>query len=114
MIWPRLAEKRDGRTRRDRRRQAAPLRQGAAELAPLKPDIAAVERMSDSTGMLQHSIYSVPDRRHGYCIDDNARALILMSRSTTSTRRCATNGRRSMRRSSNMPGTPISAASATS
>ncbi|MBL7660288.1 glycosyl transferase family 1, partial [Escherichia coli] len=47
---------------------------------PLRPDIAAVERMSDATGMLQHSIYSVPDRRHGYCIDDNARALILMSR----------------------------------
>ena len=48
--------------------------------APLTPDIAAVERMSDATGMLQHSIYSIPDRRHGYCIDDNARALILMSR----------------------------------
>ncbi|MDO7843267.1 glycosyl transferase family 1, partial [Sphingomonas sp. CA1-15] len=28
--------------------------------------------------MLQHSIYSVPDRRHGYCIDDNARALMLV------------------------------------
>ncbi|MES2453106.1 MAG: glycosyl transferase family 1, partial [Pseudomonadota bacterium] len=40
---------------------------------------AAVERMSDSTGMLQHSIYSVPDRRHGYCIDDNVRALMLMT-----------------------------------
>ncbi len=35
--------------------------------------------MSDSTGMLQHSIYSIPDRRHGYCIDDNARALMLVS-----------------------------------
>jgi hypothetical protein len=46
---------------------------------PLTPDFAAVERMSDSTGMLQHSIYSVPDRRHGYCIDDNARALMLVS-----------------------------------
>lgn len=45
----------------------------------LAPDIAAVERMSDATGMLQHSIYSVPDRRHGYCIDDNARALILLN-----------------------------------
>lgn len=45
----------------------------------LVPDIAAVERMSDATGMLQHSIYSVPDRRHGYCIDDNARALILLN-----------------------------------
>jgi glycosyltransferase involved in cell wall biosynthesis len=52
----------------------------AAELKALAPDIAAVERMSDATGMLQHSIFSIPDRRHGYCIDDNARALILMSK----------------------------------
>ncbi len=51
----------------------------SATLRPLEPSLAAVERMSDATGMLQHSIYSVPDRRHGYCIDDNARALILMS-----------------------------------
>jgi glycosyltransferase involved in cell wall biosynthesis len=50
------------------------------DLTALAPDFAAVERMSDATGMLQHSIYSVPDRRHGYCIDDNARALILMSK----------------------------------
>lgn len=49
-------------------------------LEPLNPDFRAVQRMSDATGMLQHSIYAVPDRRHGYCIDDNARALILMHR----------------------------------
>ncbi|MBX9731056.1 MAG: glycosyltransferase, partial [Sphingomonas sp.] len=51
-----------------------------APLTPLDPDFAAVERMSDSTGMLQHSIYSIPDRNHGYCIDDNARALMLVGR----------------------------------
>jgi len=33
--------------------------------------------MCDSTGLLQHAVFSVPDRSHGYCIDDNARALIL-------------------------------------
>jgi hypothetical protein len=49
----------------------------------LAPDLTAVLRMSDSTGMFQHSILSVPDRRHGYCIDDNARALILMSQMPT-------------------------------
>ncbi len=32
--------------------------------------------LCDGTGMLQHSVYSVPDRAHGYCIDDNARALL--------------------------------------
>ena len=35
-----------------------------------------LRRMSDSTGMIQHAIHTVPDRRHGYCVDDNARALI--------------------------------------
>jgi glycosyltransferase involved in cell wall biosynthesis len=32
--------------------------------------------MCDSTGLLQHAVHSVPDRSHGYCVDDNARALI--------------------------------------
>ncbi len=27
--------------------------------------------------MLQHAVHSVPDRAHGYCVDDNARALLL-------------------------------------
>ncbi len=33
--------------------------------------------MCDDTGLFQHAIHSVPDRSHGYCIDDNARALLL-------------------------------------
>ena len=33
--------------------------------------------MCDDTGLLQHAIHSVPDRAHGYCVDDNARALLL-------------------------------------
>ncbi|MGB7263955.1 MAG: glycosyltransferase family 4 protein, partial [Terracidiphilus sp.] len=33
--------------------------------------------MTDSTGMLQHAIFSVPNSREGYTTDDNARALIV-------------------------------------
>ena len=33
--------------------------------------------LCDSTGMLQHAVHSVADRAHGYCVDDNARALLL-------------------------------------
>lgn len=33
--------------------------------------------MCDDTGLIQHAVHSVPDRSHGYCIDDNARALLL-------------------------------------
>ncbi len=78
MVWARVAERARGEIEAivaaKPKRLATPV-----PTKVLPPDIAAVERMSDLTGMLQHSIYSVPDRRHGYCIDDNARALILMN-----------------------------------
>jgi hypothetical protein len=32
--------------------------------------------LCDSTGLLQHALYSAPNPDHGYCIDDNARALL--------------------------------------
>jgi glycosyltransferase involved in cell wall biosynthesis len=35
------------------------------------------KRMCDSTGIFQHAIFSVPWFEHGYCTDDNARALLL-------------------------------------
>ena len=33
--------------------------------------------MCDDNGLFQHAVHSVPDRSHGYCVDDNARALLL-------------------------------------
>jgi glycosyltransferase involved in cell wall biosynthesis len=44
--------------------------------------LRAIERMSDGVGILQHARFSVPDRNHGYCVDDNARALILTQRAS--------------------------------
>jgi len=48
--------------------------------APVAVSLGGVRRMTDSCGMMQHSLFCLPDRRHGYCVDDNARALILMHR----------------------------------
>lgn len=39
-----------------------------------------LDRMTDSTGLIQHSNYSVPRRESGYTTDDNARALRLCVR----------------------------------
>jgi glycosyltransferase involved in cell wall biosynthesis len=36
-----------------------------------------LSRMTDSTGIFQHAILTVPNFREGYCTDDNARAFIL-------------------------------------
>jgi glycosyltransferase involved in cell wall biosynthesis len=47
--------------------------------SPAAPDmqIGHFLSMCDDTGVFQHAVHSVPDRSHGYCVDDNARALLL-------------------------------------
>ncbi|MBX9859288.1 MAG: glycosyltransferase family 4 protein [Sphingomonas sp.] len=80
MLWPCLATKAVAEIAAMLDQAPRRLAKPPAALPPLKADFAAVERMSDATGMLQHAIYSVPDRRHGYCIDDNARALMLVAK----------------------------------
>jgi glycosyltransferase involved in cell wall biosynthesis len=53
----------------------------ATHTPPLpSPILDGVRRLTDNCGILQHSLYNIPDRRHGYCVDDNARALLLMNR----------------------------------
>ncbi len=44
-----------------------------------KFNLLHVKRMTDSTGMLQHARYNIPNYHHGYCLDDNARALLVMT-----------------------------------
>ncbi len=43
------------------------------------PDVKLdhLSRMTDSTGIFQHAVFSVPNFAEGYCTDDNARAFIL-------------------------------------
>jgi glycosyltransferase involved in cell wall biosynthesis len=45
--------------------------------APPEKQIGHFLSMCDDTGLFQHAVHCVPDRSHGYCVDDNARALLL-------------------------------------
>ena len=47
------------------------------ELPEMKLD--HLKSLTDDTGILQHAIYTIPDRFHGYCTDDNARALMVVA-----------------------------------
>jgi glycosyltransferase involved in cell wall biosynthesis len=51
------------------------LDQAPRELPDLRLD--HLSRMTDSTGLFQHAIFTVPNFSEGYCTDDNARAFIL-------------------------------------
>ncbi|MEN9855833.1 MAG: hypothetical protein RLZZ157_959, partial [Pseudomonadota bacterium] len=45
-----------------------------------KVSLRGVIQATDSCGIMQHSTYGIDNRAHGYCIDDNVRALILVQR----------------------------------
>lgn len=38
-----------------------------------------VLRLTDSTGIVQHAKYGIPNLKEGYCLDDNARALLMIT-----------------------------------
>ena len=40
-------------------------------------DLRHLHTLTDETGILQHALFSVPRYADGYCVDDNARALLL-------------------------------------
>jgi len=81
MTWPALARSYVSIFEEAIRTKPARLfRGGGRKPEPVRPRLDAVERLSDGCGIIQHSIFSVPDRSHGYCVDDNCRALMLMHR----------------------------------
>jgi glycosyltransferase involved in cell wall biosynthesis len=83
MTWPRTGERYMGEFARAVESQRSDSRgesvNGAGDGSPLVPDMCLTHFLSmcDDTGLFQHAIRSIPDRSHGYCVDDNARALLL-------------------------------------
>ncbi|WP_324806396.1 glycosyltransferase family 4 protein [Sphingomonas sp. LY29] len=74
MLWPRVVERALSPLAGYRRPEPAQVGERPVPTIPLD----AIRRMSDGVGMLQHGVFGIADRHHGYCIDDNARALLAM------------------------------------
>ena len=86
MAWPIVARRyvecfEKARAAHDEGRRGAPSARTLARRRPELPevDLSHVRLMTDDTGMLQHATFDVPRYDDGYCIDDNARALLLMT-----------------------------------
>lgn len=86
MAWPQVARQYQAtfaRARADhasRRRtvfQAHTLAKRHGELP--ETNLGHISLMTDTTGILQHAIFNIPSYEDGYCVDDNARALLLMA-----------------------------------
>lgn len=41
--------------------------------------MAHIQRLTDDTGIVQHAKYGIPNLKEGYCVDDNARALLMVT-----------------------------------
>jgi glycosyltransferase involved in cell wall biosynthesis len=87
MTWPAVGEQyvktfAQARAERTRRRQSAFHAQTLAARPAGLPEIILthIRAMTDDTGLLQHAIFNIPRYDDGYCLDDNARALLLMTR----------------------------------
>ncbi|SKB37689.1 hypothetical protein SAMN05660841_00113 [Sphingobacterium nematocida] len=54
------------------------------EIIPELPafDLSHIRRMTNQVSIVQHATYSIPNYKHGYCLDDTARALLLTTLST--------------------------------
>ena len=86
MTWPAVGLRyvdsfERARAEHTHRRQTAYRAQTLAVRPAGLPDntLKHVRAMTDDTGMLQHAIFSIPRYDDGYCLDDNARALLLMA-----------------------------------
>src|SRR5437868_8695914 len=84
MVWKRVAQgymESFSRVRSDR--MESPKVQFSARLTEKSlgqlPELKLnqLHRLTDDTGMLQHAIFTIPNRSEGYTTDDNTRALIL-------------------------------------
>ncbi len=45
-----------------------------------EPPLEHLIRLTDDTGLIQHAKFVIPDRKHGYCTDDNARGVVAMTK----------------------------------
>jgi hypothetical protein len=86
MTWPVVARGYVQSLERARTEQKSRLRTAfqAMTLAKRPADLPEINLehlrlMTDETGILQHATFSVPRYEDGYCLDDNARALLLIA-----------------------------------
>jgi glycosyltransferase involved in cell wall biosynthesis len=86
MLWPAVARSYMGSFQRAQGEHAQRLRNVfQAQTLARRPielptlELRHIRQLTDDTGILQHAIFTVPRYEDGYCLDDNARALLLVT-----------------------------------
>ena len=81
ITWPKTGEKYMGVILDSLKEQPGVVANNVAELDLLAMPLFSlthINRLTDDTGIIQHATYGIPNLKEGYCLDDNARALLMV------------------------------------
>lgn len=83
IIWPKIGQKyyelAQGLQNKRPKAKIAPHPIHSLDPLYLPPfSLAHIHRMTDDTGIIQHATFGIPNLKEGYCLDDNARALLMV------------------------------------
>lgn len=60
-------------------KKPSPKKENAIDPLLLPPfSLTHIKRLTDDTGIIQHAKFGIPNLKEGYCLDDNARALLMV------------------------------------
>lgn len=82
ITWPKIGKKylSLGKVILHQQAWQSPKKEPALDPLILPPfSLEHVKRMTDDTGIIQHAKFGIPNLKEGYCLDDNARALLMVS-----------------------------------
>lgn len=81
LTWPRAGNKYQALISETLKEQATQSNKKESIIDPLLLPpflLDHVKRMTDDTGIIQHAKFGIPNLKEGYCLDDNARALLMV------------------------------------
>jgi glycosyltransferase involved in cell wall biosynthesis len=82
ITWPRIGKKYIslGKVMLNEQLSQSPKKDVILDPLILPPfSLEHIKRMTDDTGIIQHAKFGIPNLKEGYCLDDNARALLMVS-----------------------------------
>jgi glycosyltransferase involved in cell wall biosynthesis len=81
ITWPKTGEKYIEVAKKvlEEKPKLAPRKEIILDPLILPPfSLAHIKRLTDDTGIIQHASFGIPNLKEGYCLDDNARALLMV------------------------------------
>lgn len=81
ITWPKIGKKYNNLAKSilEEPIQTVVKKESIIDLLLLPPfSLAHIKRLTDDTGIIQHAKFGIPNLKEGYCLDDNARALLMV------------------------------------